>query len=101
MLVATLLLAALQTQPAPMRPPHSCETICYEGTIEYVDEAGKRHTPRIGSATLWRRAGRRWYLYEADILQGRVYVEMPACNDALDIGRVVVDGHEAFVVDGG
>lgn len=99
MLAPAVIVAALQAPPAPLPLPRSCETVCYEGTIEYVDEAGVRHIPRTGSAMLWRRAGRRWHVYEADILQGRVYVEMPACNDGVDIGRIVVDGREAYVLD--
>lgn len=37
--------------------------------------------------------------YTGDILDGGVWVEMPACNEAIDVGRIVVDGQEAFVVD--
>lgn len=85
--------------PSVVQDLQTCESTCHSGTIEYIGDDGSRHKPRNGSVTVWRRWGLRWHTHTGEILDGGVFIEMPACNAGVDIGRIVLDGQEAYVLD--
>jgi hypothetical protein len=67
------------------------------GMIEVLEADGRRTRPHQGTITLWPRFNLSWHPQTIPIVEGQWSAPLPNPFTCVDVGRVVVDGREAYV----
>lgn len=105
MIHALTLLAALSL--APSKPVALVSTVCEDieaetsGTVDLVESDGRHSTPKSGTIDLWLRYDCEWHLQKLVIVDGHWKAVVHSLVTWADVGRVVLDGRESYVRQGG
>jgi len=88
-------------------PPRPSATQIYvvdveaKGELELVLADGSRSRPKAGFIELWSRYHVAWHRHEIPVVDGRWTALVPSPVAWAVVGRVVLDGREAYVERGG
>jgi hypothetical protein len=90
---------ALIQAPAPVRRI-VVEPVAVSGTLRVFASDGTLVRPKRGTVTVWFRHSLDWHPQDITVVDGEWSATVPSPCAGVDIGRVEVDGNEAYVSRG-